>query len=266
MGPIRSFSAASAAAKRRAARWAAVRELGLDLAALLWPATCVGCGVVDRELCAACTRVVLGGDAAPVRRVDGVGVPCYAATAYAGPTRAALLAYKHGGAFSFVRPLGRRLSGPLERVLADDSGGMRRLANRIPVLVSLPSRSQGVRERGWKHVDELVKAALRASNFPAARCSALRALRHRTGQVGLDAVRRERNARLIAVRRRAVRRLRGRPVILVDDIVTTGATLRAAVAALEAVGVEVVAAVALCTALRRDMPQKTEWNLTGERG
>lgn len=268
MASIRSFST-TAVASRRAARLRALRELGLDLAALLWPANCVGCGLIDRELCAECTGAVLGGPAAPVRLVDGVGVPCYAATAYEGPVKRALLAYKHGGAFGFVRPLGRRLSRPLERAIAVEGTGHSaswQPGGEAPMLVPIPSRPQRVRERGWKHVDELVKVALRVSGLPAERCSALRALRHRTGQVGLDAVRRERNARLIAVRARAVRRLQGRPVILIDDIVTTGATLRAAVAVLEAAGIEVIAAVALCAALRRDVPQKTEWNLTGERG
>ncbi|WP_269745589.1 ComF family protein [Leucobacter komagatae] len=64
----------------------------------------------------------------------------------------------------------------------------------------------------------------------------------------------------------AARGLAGRSVVLVDDIVTTGATMRSAVEAIEAVGARVVLAVCLCVSPRKDLPQKTEWNLTGERG
>ncbi|WP_461638634.1 ComF family protein [Leucobacter sp. BZR 635] len=97
-------------------------------------------------------------------------------------------------------------------------------------------------------------------------CPALQSLPGRTGQVGLDPIARERNARRVRVRRVSERRLRGRSVILVDDIVTTGASMRAAIAVLERAGARVEAVVALATAVRRDSPQKTEWNLTGERG
>lgn len=314
----------------------ALRELGLDLLALLWPTVCVGCGRPDRDLCDPCRREVDGrSERGPILSIDGLGVPGYAATRYEGPTRGALLAYKHRGAYGFVRPLGRHLARVLAHALGGAAGRAEASAEgpaegraegpaegraerlsvcpseipceipserpaaarpRAPVVVPLPSRRRRVRERGWKHVDELVRVALRTRPHPPgallagpsptgaspadprppdprspdprplAVVAALRTLRGRTGQVGLDQAGRERNARRIAVRAKAARLLNGREVILVDDIVTTGATARAAIAALEREGARVVAVVALCVAPRRDAPQKTEWNLTGERG
>ncbi|KAM9863167.1 ComF family protein [Leucobacter sp. BZR 635] len=258
-----------------------------DAAALLWPTACVGCGAFDRDLCVDCRREVAGQgphngpvwrSSQPVR-VAGLGVPGFAAAAYAGPLRGALVAYKHEGIHSLVRPLGQRLASTLASALDDPASCARRRASAravdprnhgaqspLTLIVPLPSRPSRVRERGWKHVDELVRVALRRGNFPLMLCPALQSLPGRTGQVGLDPIARERNARRVRVRRVSERRLRGRSVILVDDIVTTGASMRAAIAVLERAGARVEAVVALATAVRRDSPQKTEWNLTGERG
>lgn len=186
-------------------------------------------------------RAVAGG--ADLER-PGFGVPCYVAGPYDGVVREVLLAYKHGGAYGFVRPLGTRLALPLRAACAAATRGP-------PVVVALPSRAARERERGYRHVEELVSRALRSARLGAPRMRALRTLRGRTGQVGLDAEARERNAERIALRR-AAGSLRGREVVLVDDIVTTGATVRAAVAALERGGAEVVAIAALCAAERFD--------------
>ncbi|WP_449277148.1 phosphoribosyltransferase family protein [Leucobacter sp. GX24907] len=82
--------------------------------------------------------------------------------------------------------------------------------------------------------------------------SALCARRGRVGQVGLRAADREVNARKVRVKRRCAALVRGREVILIDDILTTGATLRGACECLQAAGAHVVAAVVLCRVVRRD--------------
>lgn len=242
------------AVRRGVRRGGVLRELWLDLLALLWPVTCVGCGRADRELCLVCAASLR---ATPELETEGhsvLGVPCLTAGAYEGVVRATLLAFKHGSAHGFVRPLGSRLVVPLRSGLALAAAGGAGDALRIPALVPLPSRPKRVRERGGKHLNELLGVAIKAGALRAQRVDALKTLPGRTGQVGLDAAARERNASRIAVRRGAAGRLLGREVILVDDILTTGATARAAVALLEAVGVRVIAVVVLCRARRRDTP------------
>lgn len=256
-----------------------LRELGLDLLALLWPCSCAGCGARDRELCAACAVEAARAPPDGVLDIPALGVPGFAAGPYSGVLRSVLLAYKHRGAYGFHRLLGERMIEPLRAALAaehhrqsslgsmgalDETAG--RAAPRAPVFVPLPSRRRRERERGYRHVDVVLRAGLRACRLPGGRVRALAPRRGRVGQVGLRPGERERNARLIRVRRASVRVIAGRGVILVDDIATTGATLRAAIAVLEAEGISVVGAVALCAAERRDAPQKTEWKLTGERG
>ena len=241
----------------------AARELARDLLGLLWPASCLGCGAADRELCRRCalelrTPVSGHGDV-----LAGLGAPGMATGVYAGALRAALVAYKHDGAFGLARPLSARLRPVLTHAIARATAARPECRT---VIVTVPSRTTRVRERGFRHVDELVRRALLANAAGVLFPRALRATRGRTGQVGLDARARQRNAERVAVRPVAARWLAGRPVVVVDDIVTTGATVRAVVRVLEACGAQVLGVVALAAARRRDSPQKTEWNLTGEKG
>ncbi|QIK62982.1 ComF family protein [Leucobacter viscericola] len=86
---------------------------------------------------------------------------------------------------------------------------------------------------------------------------ALRTLRGRTSQVGLKLAQREKNAARIRVRGSARPRLRDREIVLVDDVITTGATARAAQKVLEEAGARVIAVVALCAVVRRDTRQNS---------
>lgn len=233
-----------------------MREVWLDLLALLWPTACLGCGAADRACCDACLAVVRA-PPAPVER--DIGLPCFAAGVYDGPVRAMLVLYKHAGRAKYVRELAPRLRAPLLAALARCRGP------DAPVLVAVPSRRAQVRRRGYRHVDLLIARALRGPGsragarprrIAALHLPALRALRGRTAQVGLGARARERNARRVAVKRSCMKLLRGRDVVLVDDVVTTGATLRAASERLENAGARVVAAVVVCAVPRRDDPER----------
>ena len=242
-----------------------LRELRLDLLALVWPTACVGCGRPDRDCCLPCL-VELQRDA-PLRH-PSIGVPCVVRGAYDGPLRALLVAFKHEGRTGFARELGPELRRPLLAALALCEGPA------PPVIVAAPSRRSRVRRRGYHHLDLLLNAAMRGGRvlggrvpggrapggresdpghrIAALRVRALRATRGRSSQVGLGPADRARNAARVAVRRSARAVLRGREVILVDDVITTGATVLAAGGVLEQAGARVVAVVALCVAERRD--------------
>lgn len=237
-------------------------ELWRDLLALLWPTACVVCNAPDRDLCADCAQQLrelpceLPKDRAiAAQHTDGA--PLFAAGTYEGPTRALLIAYKHAGAYGFVRPLGRRLAAVIVKAYEAAAD-----PHAQPVLiVTVPSRRSRVRKRGFRHVDALVREALREARPLGMRVERLRALRPlpgRTGQVGLDTASREQNARLIAVTRGAARKIRGRTVILVDDIVTSGATTRAACEALEHAGATVKAVVAICAVPHKNARAETQ--------
>lgn len=220
-----------------------------DLAALLWPTECVSCGAADRDCCDAClAELRVHGDVLS-GSIDRW--PVYAAGTYTGPLRAVLIACKHHGQTGFARELGEQLRGPLRVAL--------HLCQRtapgraMPLLVPAPSRPARVRQRGFQHVETMIAAAVRGARLdgvplPEARqVRALRALPGRVGQVGLTPTQRLHNARQVAVRRGATHRIRGRDVVLVDDIVTTGATSLAACEALQHAGARVVAVASVCT-------------------
>ncbi|MYW06315.1 ComF family protein, partial [Streptomyces sp. SID3343] len=78
---------------------------------LVLPADCAGCGEPGPRLCTACRAVFLPSAArmGPTPAPEGLP-PVYAITAYEGPVRGALAAYKERGARSLVRPLGDALA------------------------------------------------------------------------------------------------------------------------------------------------------------
>ncbi|MBP1327081.1 putative amidophosphoribosyltransferase [Leucobacter exalbidus] len=223
------------------------RELLADLGALVWPVACVSCGAADRALCDPCrTRLRT---AAPLAYESVLApVPAYARGPYAGELRAVVVAYKHEQRTGFARVLGEQLAHPLVRALSH--------ASEPPLLIAAPSRASQLRARGFRHVDAMIAAAMKHDPDRATLMRALTSTRGRRSQVGLDAATRAQNAARIAVRRSCHARLRGREVIVVDDIMTTGATVRAACEALQAVGARVIAAAVLASVSYEGTPGK----------
>lgn len=214
----------------------AFSEAFKDLAALVWPVACVGCGAADRELCRHCRSGLRNASPLTVE-TELTEVATYARGSYTGVLREVVIAYKHGGRAGFARLLGEQLSHPLSRALAQ--------ASEMPLVVAAPSRAGSVRKRGFRHVEAVVKAALVLLPDPAQPVRVLRSTRGRQGQVGLDAETRTHNAAHVAVRSHWRARLRGRDVVVVDDILTTGATVRAVCDVLTAAGARVVAVAVL---------------------
>lgn len=176
---------------------------------------CVVCGEGRAGLCKACLRRTLP---PPTTRVRGVG------------RVEALFAYDGHGA-RIVQALkyrdGRRAVGPLATALAG------RLALDAPAVVTwVPTSPRRRRDRGFDQSELLARAVARRLGLPAGPL-----LRRRPGpaQTGLDRAGREAAAGYVATTRP------GAPVVLVDDVCTTGATLRAATAAIVAGGAEVAA-------------------------
>jgi predicted amidophosphoribosyltransferase len=241
------------------------RGLFAALADLVLPAGCAGCGVPGRPWCARCgadlgpPRVLgpVGGrlpepgqGAALGRPGPGDGWPLTVAVgAYHGPLRAALLAYKERGRRELGPPLAALLAGALA------GGPLAPLLAGPCWLVPAPSRASAARARGGQH---MLALAERVAEKLAPRCAAeggsiglTPALRMRPGgrdSVGLDAAGRAANLSGRVLPRADRLPPAGAAVVVLDDVLTTGATVRGCTAALRGAGVVVVGALVLCDA------------------
>lgn len=237
-----------AAALVRAVRGAASAAADLALGN-----ACAGCGERPGLLCPDC-RAALIGPATRVTTVPGrPELPLAGAAAYAGPVRSVIIEHKERGRLPLAVPLGEALAVAVTAVLAVP-GGCRDPAHgdRPVVLVPVPSAARSVRRRGH---DPVLRSARRAAGTlrrSGQRGTVVAALRHRrrvADQSGLNRRQREGNLRgSLVCRPSAVPAARGGCVVIVDDIVTTGATLRESARALTDAGVRPCGAVVVAVA------------------
>jgi predicted amidophosphoribosyltransferase len=206
---------------------------------LLFPVECGGCGLPSTRWCEACARTLQVGKDQPhlvAPRVDPE-VPVFSLGRYAGVRRRVLVEVKEHGRRDLIAPLGRALAMGMHRLLE-----WRMIMLPLTVIPG-PTRASAARRRGGDPVFRIVRAATRDHPELSARM-ALRTSAFVRDSVGLNSASRERN---IAGRVRMTRPVGG-AVLLVDDIVTTGATARESVRTLTREGVCVVAVLALAHA------------------
>ncbi|GAA0931174.1 ComF family protein [Streptomyces thermoalcalitolerans] len=227
-----------------------------DLTDLVLPAECGGCGRPRTVLCPSCRAALSGSAPRRVRPVpEPPGLPAvHAAAPYADAVRAVLLAHKERGALALARPLGTALAGAVRaglRAAAADTGtgpgagagagtgtgtgtgaagaGPSWTAGGTVLLVPVPSARRAVRARGHDPTRRIALAAageLRRSGTPARVLAVLRQRRAVADQSRLNSRQRLDNlAGALEVAGGGAGLLLGGPVVLVDDLMTTGASL-----------------------------------------
>ncbi|SDJ33535.1 Predicted amidophosphoribosyltransferases [Frankineae bacterium MT45] len=194
------------------------------LADLLFPNYCGGCARPGPLLCLNCHP------RGELLQVPVPGVRCFAAARYEGALRRALLHYKERGRHDAAPALGHLLADAVQAAVTGIAGGFDEL-----LLVPIPSARGASRRRGGDHVRRLAESAARSltvtSDGVAPPVVGLLALNRRVRDAA-GLTRDERAANLAgAMVVRAVADGASR-VLLVDDIVTTGATVVEAARAL----------------------------------
>jgi len=205
---------------------------------LVLPRDCAGCRAPGRTLCRACGDELRARpwEHRPTPSPPGLP-PVVAAAVYGGAVRAVLLAHKERGRTALAAPLGRALAEAAA------------VFGPSVVLVPVPSTPSAVRARGHDHARRLAAEAARRCRVRTA--AVLVGVRAVADQSGLDAGTRAANLSGALGVRRSVTGLR---VVVVDDVVTTGATLAEAARALRTGGAEVVGAAVVAATLRWEPP------------
>jgi ComF family protein len=231
-----------------------IRSALLDALALLLPTDCAACGAPDRALCDACSaQLVPAVTRLAVRRAHAPPLAVWSALPYRETVAAALSKLKESGRTDVARPLARVLSAA---VLDARQAALERLPAGAPIELALaPSSRAAYRQRGYNPVQLLVRSRI---GLPCIR--PLRVGRATRDQAGLGVADRQANldGSLLVRTRFAGGSLRGRNLIVVDDVVTTGATLFECRRALEHAGARVLGAATLAYAERRSGASSVE--------
>lgn len=215
-----------------------------DLLDLAVPRGCAGCQAPGASVCPSCAAVWTAGAFRHHPRPNPAGlIPVHAATAYIGPARSVLVAWKERQRHSVAPVLAQAMAQACCHALGGQSGRVH--------LVPVPASSDAVRRRGGDVLRQLAERAARevtARGIPCDVVPLLHLVRIPEDQAGLSAARR-------AVNLHDAMSVTSRPVdgtiLIVDDVVTTGATLVEASRALAAAGVPAAAAAVMAATSRR---------------
>lgn len=200
-----------------------------SLRQLLAPPTCSGCGAPDVEWCSDCAAVQAR------QHWTDLGIWVCSTFEFSGPIRRSIIDWKD-----------ENLRDARERVMGWFRAGLLPLLQAHPdaVVVPVPASPQSIRRRGTGVLLQCVRAALPGRSVEpwlVATC-------HRQDQAGLS--RAARHANLHGSMGWAG--VTDRPIIIVDDVLTTGATLRESIRAARVAGAHPVLGFAIAQRERRD--------------
>lgn len=194
----------------------------LDLFA---PAVCIGCRKRGSSLCASCAFDLPTPISSPtLPHLARVGSPW----CYEGHARDLILALKLRGRKAAAEPLGAAIAGWIDKH-----------GTRASAITWVPGRRRDIRARGFDHAEEIARATASLLGLPA--LSLLSRALDRPDQTTLDADERRQN--LVGA---FVATTSPKAILLIDDLMTTGATLIACAQALKAYGAGHIEGVTAC--------------------
>lgn len=212
-----------------------------DALATLFPVSCGGCSTSDTRMCCDCLESLQEAVSPQIDELEAGNLRVVSAMPYVPALQKVLDSFKERGRADLARELSSLLLVSLRRIPALT------VATELPqplLLVPVPSRKVARARRGYDHIPLLLERAL-----PRAKpVAALKHVRKVADQSALDRDSRGENLRGAFA---ASALVRGRTCVVVDDLVTTGATLAEAVRALRAAGATVLGAVVIARVERK---------------
>ena len=194
---------------------------------LVFTPKCLICQRLGVEFCLSCIETIR-----PFRARDLSEIEFgFCAGEYSGWLRDSIICYKNGEA-KYTELLSQLLGLTLERFVE---------ASKL-TLIPIPSSQQKIKERGFDSMANLCAKLPSVRQGVQLDAANLFLRRRVVDQVGLSAAQRQSNLSGAF----GVRRVISGTVVLVDDVITTGATMNSAARALKYAGAQRVLALALC--------------------
>ena len=183
---------------------------------VLAPYECLNCSIEGDLLCSGCIQQLTP---APRYSPEGHISAAFAGTTYDGIAKELIARLKFSGAQAAVRPMADRLLPLLP-------------ASNDVIIVPVPTAVRRVRSRGYDQARLIARELSRRSGLPSMQCLVRQGHTHQVG-----ASRQQRLSQLAdAFRVRDKKLVRGRKILLIDDVMTTGATMESAARTLNTAG------------------------------
>jgi ComF family protein len=199
----------------------------------LFPPHCLACGRIGSRYCPHCLAEL---PFPPVVETPESALSLQIAAApFEGALREAIHALKYQGVRGLAPILAERLAQAFGRSTF-----------QAQAVVALPLHAERLAQRGYNQAALLAEALARRLNLPYLP-EAVQRIRHTAPQVGLN--RHERAANVADAFRADPEQVRGLRLILVDDVVTTGATMRACAESLRNAGAVEICALSVAIAV-----------------
>lgn len=225
-----------------------MNRIGELLLNLIYPPKCAFCRRLVRDgrmLCPECERNLPRVNKEMQRQEISSLAVCLSPLYYTGDVRQSLHRYKFQGAAAYYRVYAELMAACLsEQKLSAD------------LVTWIPLSRKRLRQRGYDQARLLAEEVARLQNLPCEQT--LEKIRNNPAQSGTSgAEQRKKNVQGVY---QAVTSFSGEHVLLVDDIVTTGATLSEAAKELMRVGAGQVSGLTLARADRKNSSLRTESN------